>query len=514
MPPSATATPPLTAPPTRRVVTIAPQKGPQEAALACPADILIYGGAAGGGKTWALLLDPIHYIHKPGFGATIFRRTLPEVTKQGGMWEESWKLYPQAGGKANANDHTWTFPKGSSVQFGHLQHDKDKYHYQGAQLAMIGFDQLESFLEGQFWYLVSRNRTMCGIDPYVRATCNPIPEDDPVGGWLHRLIQWWIDPTTGLAMYERSGVIRYFVRLEDKIEWADMREELLARFPAMVCASTAGHSQDCTKAHPQSLTFIHAELSDNKLLERADPSYRSKLLSLPRVERERLLGGNWNSRPTAGMVFNRAWFEIVEAVPVSMTTVRYWDKAGTEGGGCYTAGVKMGKDHRTGLVYVLDVIRGQWSAGAREQEIKNNALTDGTDTKVYTEQEPGSGGKESAQNSVINLQGFAAFADPVRGNKLRRAYPYSAYAEAGNVKILKGAWNADYLSELHNFDPENSGFCDQVDASSGAFNKLALHARSFSMQSGGVSTDTGASVEKTIEQAGYYWPQGLPGRLR
>jgi predicted phage terminase large subunit-like protein len=225
------------------------------------------------------------------------------------------------------------------------------------------------------------------------------------------------------------------------------------------------------------------------------------------VERERLHGGNWNVKPSAGFIFNRSWFEIVEAAPVNLITARYWDKAGTDGGGCYTAGVKMGKDMQTGLVYVLDVVRGQWSAGAREQLIRQMAILDGTDTKVYTEQEPGSGGKESAQNSVINLQGFSAYADPVRGNKLKRAYPFSSYAEARNVKLLRGHWNQDYLSELHSFSPDDDGFKDQVDASSGCFNKLALHARSFVMQCAGAVSESGrSSVEAMVQRTGYYWP--------
>jgi predicted phage terminase large subunit-like protein len=162
---------------------------------------------------------------------------------------------------------------------------------------------------------------------------------------------------------------------------------------------------------------------------------------------------------------------------------------------------------------VLDVVRGQWSAGMREGLIRQMAELDGTDTKVYTEQEPGSGGKESAQNTVINLQGFTTYADPVRGDKLKRAYPYSAYAEAGNVKILRGTWNNDYLNELHSFTPEDDGFKDQVDASSGAFNKLALHARPFIVQCAGAPVmgpqeGQETQVVQDIKRQGFYWPGG------
>jgi predicted phage terminase large subunit-like protein len=477
-------------------IVLRPQPGKQETFLASSADIAIYGGSAGGGKTWSLLLEPLYHYKTPGFGAVVFRRTFPEIIKKGGMWDESEKLYRALGGIPREGRLEWGFTlnahQETTINFAHCQHEKDVLSWKGAQIPLIAIDQVESFTEFQFWYLLSRNRSVCGVRPYVRATCNPVPEDDPTGGWLHRLIQWWIDPETGLAIEARAGVLRWFVRDGEQLIWDDSQEALQARYPQLPA---------------KSLTFIPSRLEDNPILMQVDPGYLGTLLSLPMVERERLHGGNWNVKPSAGFIFNRSWFEIVEAAPVNLITARYWDKAGTDGGGCYTAGVKMGKDMKTGLVYVLDVVRGQWSAGAREQLIRQMAILDGTDTKVYTEQEPGSGGKESAQNSVINLQGFSAYADPVRGNKLKRAYPFSSYAEARNVKLLRGHWNQDYLSELHSFSPDDDGFKDQVDASSGCFNKLALHARGFVMQCAGAVSESGRSpVEAMVQHQGYYWP--------
>jgi predicted phage terminase large subunit-like protein len=277
------------------------------------------------------------------------------------------------------------------------------------------------------------------------------------------------------------------------------------------CASTQPDGLACSKHHALSLTFISSRLSDNPALMRADPKYHSTLQSLPMVERERLLGGNWNARPTAGKIFNIAWFDVVQAAPRDLTRVRFWDKAGTEDGGCFTAGVLMGKDAHTGLVYVEDVVRGQWSAHQREQVIKQTAVLDGQEVQIFVEQEPGSGGKESAQTSIINLAGFMAFADPVRGDKVKRAYPLSAYAEARNVKLVAGHWNRAYLDELHAFDPETSAKKDQVDASSGAFNKLALLVRPLVLQSGGQTLGITPEVENPITAAirnqGVYWPE-------
>jgi predicted phage terminase large subunit-like protein len=127
----------------------------------------------------------------------------------------------------------------------------------------------------------------------------------------------------------------------------------------------------------------------------------------------------------------------------------------------------------------VDVVRGQWSAGERERVIRHTAEQDGHATSVWVEQEPGSSGKESAQNTVINLAGWDVHAEPVTGDKVSRARPMAAQAEAGNVKILKDTpsrrWNQALLDELVGFP--RAKYKDQVDGASGAFNKLALVPR-------------------------------------
>jgi len=198
---------------------------------------------------------------------------------------------------------------------------------------------------------------------------------------------------------------------------------------------------------------------------------------LPLVERERLLGGNWRVRATAGKVFNRAWFEIVDVAPAEAIRMRSWDKAGTEGGGNYSAGVRLA---RAGpLFYVEHVIRGQWSSARRNAVMRQTAEFDGAEVPILVEQEPGSGGRESAEISIRLLAGFMVRAETVTGDKLTRAGPLAAQAEAGNVKLVRGQWNEDFLHELHGF-PEGVND-DQVDAASGAFNKLALRGGSPSL---------------------------------
>lgn len=270
-------------------ITIRPQPGPQEQFLATSADIAIYGGAAGGGKSWALLMEPLRHVDNGQFGAVFFRRTTIQVRNEGGLWDESMKLYPIAGAEPKEHVLTWVFPSDATVSFAHLEHDKTVLNWQGSQIPLICFDELTHFSESQFWYMVSRNRSMCGVRPYIRATCNPDSDS-----WVAKFIEWWIDPVSGTAIPERSGVVRWFIRHNNTLFWGDSPEELMEAFP---------------NTPPKSATFIAAKLSDNAALMAADPGYLANLMSLPQVERERLLGGNWKIRAISGLFFKRDWFK-------------------------------------------------------------------------------------------------------------------------------------------------------------------------------------------------------------
>jgi hypothetical protein len=120
----------------------------------------------------------------------------------------------------------WLFPPyNNSIGFAHLEHEKNKHDWQGAQICYIGFDELTHFTEAQFWYLFSRNRSLCGIDPYMRATTNPDSDS-----WVAELISWWIDQNTGLPIPERAGVLRWLVRPNDQLVWGT-KQELVDRYP-------------------------------------------------------------------------------------------------------------------------------------------------------------------------------------------------------------------------------------------------------------------------------------------
>lgn len=407
------------------------------------------GGAAGGGKTWALLVEPLRHLGNPQFGAVIFRRTYPQITNQGGLWDESHAIYPHAGGTAHEGNVEWTFPTGARVRFAHMQHEKDKLSWKGAQIPLIGFDQLEDFSESQFFYLLSRNRSTSGVRPYVRATCNPDPDS-----FLATFLAWWIDPETGYPIAERAGRLRWFVRVNEALHWSSDPEDLVVQFPGQM---------------PKSVTFIPAKLEDNPILETIDPGYRANLMALPLVERERLLGGNWKIRPAAGTVFKRHWFEIVPAAPANAQRVRAWDKAATAGGGDWTAGVRMSRTP-DGTLYVEDVKRVQLSPGERDKLIRQTAELDGRAVAIRGEQEPGSAGKSDALSFVHLLQGFTVRTKPATGDKVTRAGPLSSQAEVGNVKLVAGPWNEAFLLELERF-PDGAND-DQVDAASAAYEAL------------------------------------------
>jgi len=175
-------------------IKIKPQPGPQEQFLSTEADIAFFGGAAGGGKSWALLMEPLRHIQNvKGFGAVIFRRTRPQITNEGGLWDTS-QFYQGMGAKQRESKLDWTFPPhGNRIKFAQMEYEKDRLDWDSTQIALIGFDQLESFTRKQFIYMLSRNRSTCGIRPYIRANYNPVPPSDPIGGWLHEFVDWYID---------------------------------------------------------------------------------------------------------------------------------------------------------------------------------------------------------------------------------------------------------------------------------------------------------------------------------
>ena len=435
------------------MAVLAPQPGPQYSFLGTPADIAIFGGAAGGGKTFGLLLEAARHVANSAYNAVIFRRNTPQVRNPGGLWHESQKLFPLIGGRSKESVLEWHFHSGSVIKFSHLEHEDDKHSWQGAQLVMIGFDELTHFTENQFWFLLSRARSTSGIRPLIRATCNPDPDS-----FVAKLVEWWIDPETGLPIRERSGKLRYFVRRDDNLIWGDSPEEAIEEVP------------DAELADVRSFTFVISMVQDNPILMRSNPEYMSMLRALPLVERQRLLLGNWKIRNASGNIYRRGWISIVDALPAIRRTVRYWDRAASKaekktGDPDYTAGVRMSVD-ADGTFYIEHVANERGTPLQVQQLVRNTASQDGPEVEIGLEQDPGQAGVVEVDSLIRDLAGYSARAYPVRKDKVARAKPGSAQAEAGNIKMLRGEWNDTTLTQMENF-PEGK-HDDIVDAVSGA----------------------------------------------
>jgi hypothetical protein len=263
-------------------------------AISSRADIVIGGAAAGVGKTFSMLLDPLKHITRvPGFRAVIFRRTSPQIFMSGGLWDASEELYSQIGiAHQRKGAKSWEFEykagKFNRLTFAHLQHEKDKLNYQGAEIAMIGFDELTHFSEKMFFYLLTRNRSTCGVRPYMRATCNPDPES-----WVFPLISWWIGED-GLPMLGRQGKMRYFARNGEEYYWGDTFEECYESAKGFISEGVEKSNGLMTpENYIKSLEFVAGSIWDNKKLLSANPDYVANLQSQDEQTRRQLLEGNW-----------------------------------------------------------------------------------------------------------------------------------------------------------------------------------------------------------------------------
>ena len=439
--------------------------------MATPAQICIYGGAAGGGKSYGLLLSPLRYKNVKGFGCTIFRRNFNQIFSQGGLWDESSKIYAGIkGAQPQLSLGRWKFTdeKGrtiSSVKFAHIEREDELNKWQGSQICEIGFDELTHFSEKVFFYMLSRNRSTCGVTPFVRATCNPDADS-----WVAKFIEWWIDQETGYPIPERSGKIRWFIRRDEILHWANTKQELWERFNLVT---------DEERAEPRSVTFIMSKLQDNQELLKVNPQYLANLKALSQIERERLLHGNWKIKAAAGLFFKRTQVgDILQSVPLDVIEwVRCWDLAATEktidsGDPAFTAGVLMGK-RKNGRYVVADVINKQMSASDVRQTIKLTAQADKARyqrVKVRLPKDPGQAGKEQAESYVKFLAGFNVVTVAETGSKEARAEPMAAQWQVGNFDIVYGDWNEPFLHQLENF-PDGK-FKDMVDAAANAFAEL------------------------------------------
>lgn len=477
-------------------IVIAPNSPKQEMFLSTTADVAIFGGGAGGGKTWSLLIDPLRHIENPEFRAVIFRRTSPQITNSGGLWDQSERIYSLIGGEPRKYRLEWEFPRidgkpgtGAQIMMRHLEFDKNVYDWSGTEVTMIAFDELTGqaefpgtgFSRFQFTYLMSRNRSTSGIKPYIRCTCNPDADS-----WVAELLEWWIDED-GYPIWERSGVIRWFAVINEKWEWGDTPEEIYERFP---------NKKPGIDLIPKTFTFIPSLIDDNVDLTTKDPGYKANLLMQSAVDCERLLKGNWKVRKEAGTMFWRSCFEYkIEGndgyeSPVwqihkkwcegkRVYAIRAWDFAATEDGGDFTAGVLMvrvGQDE----FYVIDVVHGQWKTADRNREFERaisrdmqNPLFDSYE--VWVERESGSSGADAVEYLIAQFPAFPIHHQYSTGKKSVRADSWSNACQNRLVRIIRAPWNEKFINEHERFPPPPKSKIlhdDIVDACSLCFTKL------------------------------------------
>ena len=453
---------------------INPHEGPQAKFFCSPADIAIYGGAAGGGKTWAMLAEPLRHVGNPKFGAVIFRKSYPQITGEGGLWDEACQLYPLFGARMLTGDMLARFPSGAKVSFRHMEHEQTKLEWQGTQIPLIEFDELTHFSESQFFYMLSRNRSLCGVRPYVRASCNP-----DARSWVAKLIAWWIDQDTGFPIPERAGKVRWFVRHGDGLSWGDSRKEMEQRHPGQ---------------EPKSLAFFPSKLEDNPTLLKKDPGYLANLMALPRLEREQLLGGNWLA--TEETVIDKAHLrsytlrgEIYsvllhgEHLVIDSHQCRRLATIDTAGTSKEKAEDKKGKPPSWSVLAVWDYwhakdllfLRHVWRDRVGWNELKSRipeVLKGWGVPRAYIENaHHGPALKDELRGVQCELIGpvLPGMTDSSRGAKLERAVASRLLSriEDGLLRLPEEAdWKAEYVNELTTWSGLPDETADQIDVSS------------------------------------------------
>lgn len=382
----------------------------------------LFGGAAGGGKSSALLMSALQYVDVPGYSAILFRRTFADLSLPGALMDRfrSWMAnYDDV--HWNANSYVATFPSGARISFGYLNNTNDYLRYKGSEFQFIGMDEVTEIRESDYRYLFSRLRRpasgeLAKVPLRMRAASNPAPN------WVRQ---------------------RFIVEGE-----------------------TTGR------------IFVPSLLTDNPGIDAV--SYRQALSELDPVERRRLEEGDWWAT-TLGSLFDRTSFVIIDPHEMPIVTpqakvVRFWDLAATEPNHSnpdpdWTVGTLMMFDQ--GVAYILDVKRARVKGDKVEQLISQTANEDGVAVQIRMEQEPGSSGKALVdQYARYILPGYDFGGIRATGDKVTRARPFAAAVANGNVRILRGVWLSDWLDEMSSF-PEACNHDDQVDSAVGAFTQLA-----------------------------------------
>jgi predicted phage terminase large subunit-like protein len=393
-----------------------------------------FGGAAGGGKSDALLMDALQYSDVKGYAAIIFRRSFADLVKPGALIDRAkdWLMpfvyknevvWREKDRKFEFVEHFGRHTDVISIlQFGYLETENDKYNYQGGEYQYAGFDELVHMSESNYRYIFSRLRRLKNVDIPIKVRGASNPPDDDQGTWVY---DRFVNPKTKLP----------------------------------------------------NVIFIPAGMDDNPHLDAAE--YEQMLNELDPVTRARLKDGNWTII-RKGNMFKRDWFEVVEELPANRRIVRFWDMAATDAEKAkarrknaepdWTVGAKISE--YKGIFYIEDFERHRKAPGASQEIQQNIALSDGKRVKIRMEQEPGSSGVITVDHYKKNVFPNYNF-NGVRstGSKIDRANPVSAKASKGLVKIYRNCRNIEeFFGEAESFP--GGVHDDMVDGVSGAMADL------------------------------------------
>ena len=476
---------------------LAPQPGKQELAAQTNVDVMIYGGAAGSGKSRLLLNKAGYYAATdPNFEGVMFRKTTGPLKASGGLFTEAKKLYRPLDIRTKEQPMVIKFSggDGGSIEFTHLELESTaEANHQGLQYSFIGFDELTHFYQSQFIYLIGRLRSSAEGDSFLLATTNP-----DYDSWVYNWVSWYLDDE-GYFDESKLGVIRYFVINNDMPVFADTEQELAEAYPEL-CYSVNTVTGEEVYIPPLSFMFIGGTIYDNPALIRSNPKYLSALKAQTTVNRKRLLDGCWHARAEGSNYFQREWLIKLDKKPLNCIEARAWDLAATEPSEKNrtpdaTASMKMLKTRDGRIILVGDYdsstidektqIEGRIfkRPGERDTSMLRQASMDGVDCFCVLPKDPGAAGAV-AFNSLAKKfleQGFTVKEDPMPSNKskLKRFEPFSSAAQNGLVYIVESTFSPATLEyvykELEAFDGERSTSTkkdDVADATASNYNYL------------------------------------------
>lgn len=406
-------------------------------------------------------------MQHPRATGVIFRRTSKMITSPGSIWHEAVNMYTTIypkGLRVRHRENEIVFPNGAVLKFSHMQHESNMYDHKGGQYSFVAFDEATDFTEEMIVYLLSRMRNAyVNYQPQMFLMTNP-----DYYSFLRLWIQdFYLDPYTGIPKEELAGVKRYFFRQGNTMLWYNSLEE-----------AEAIHGPGATSGIT-SFTFIPATCRDNPPLLVAQPDYISRLMSLPRVEMERLLMGSWFARAESSGLFKREWITLVDQPNGRATQrVRAWDFAFSKPSEQYpnpdwTAGVLISKD-KTKIYTVENVVRMRDRVHEVEKLIFDTAKLDGSDVIISIPIDPNAAAGAYAKGLQVRLSemGYICrLSKPVK-SKVTRFAPFSSIAQAGYVQVVRAEWNKDFFDELEIFDGEGKHKDDQVDCTSDCFTLL------------------------------------------